>query len=216
MVTMSPGLIIFDCDGTLVDTENACATSLAALLETYGVRLDVATVLRDFTGLSNDDTVAHVLHQYGVALPQEFLVQMDESEVAAVAQGTQPMPGVTAQWIESLSGQTCVASNGSMRKMRASLGCSGLLKCFEPNLFSSEQVERGKPAPDLFLFAANALNFKPTQCLVVEDSAAGIQAAVASEMPVLGLVGHLSEEKIRELGAVPIQTMACISAMLSS
>jgi beta-phosphoglucomutase-like phosphatase (HAD superfamily) len=91
-----------------------------------------------------------------------------------------------------------------------------LLTVFDPFVFSSEQVAQGKPAPDVFLFAAEQMGALQDRCLVVEDSEAGIRAAMAANMRVLGLVGHLPEDQIIALGAEPIQRMECISATLSS
>lgn len=216
MNQMPVDLIIFDCDGTLVDTEVACATALSELLKGYGLDLDLPTVLREFTGLSFASTVAHVRDCYGVSLPEDFIERMDAAEVAAVSVGTQPIAGVSPQWLRSLGKKMCVATNGSMKKMRASLNCAGLLTVFDPFVFSSEQVAQGKPAPDVFLFAAEQMGALQDRCLVVEDSEAGIRAAMAANMRVLGLVGHLPEDQIIALGAEPIQRMECISATLSS
>lgn len=189
-MTASTGneLIIFDCDGVLVDSEIVAARVLARELTAIGFRLSAADCIDRYTGISMASVVERVEAEWGQPLPLDFLERVRERDAAAFRAELRPVEGAR-EVLEILGHQRCVASSGRLEKMRLTLGLTGLLPLVEPHLFSAEMVARGKPAPDLFLHAAAAMGSEPAHCVVIEDSQAGVQAGVAAGMRVLGFAG---------------------------
>lgn len=181
-------LVIFDCDGVLVDSEPIAAASLAAELANAGFATTPEQCVADFTGLSLDSVIARVEARSRRRLPAGFRERLRARDYAAFRESLQPVPGVRAL-LDKLATPRCVASSGSLEKLDVTLSATGLLDEFAPNIFSAEQVERGKPAPDLFLYAAASMGISPRDCVVVEDSVAGIMAACAAGMDVIGFAG---------------------------
>jgi len=181
-------LVIFDCDGVLVDSEPIAAASLAAELANAGFATTPEQCVADFTGLSLDSVIAQVEARSRRRLPAGFRERLRSRDYAAFRESLQPVPGVRAL-LDRLATPRCVASSGSLQKLDVTLSATGLLDDFAPNIFSAQQVERGKPAPDLFLYAAASMGISPQDCVVVEDSVAGIVAACAAGMGVIGFAG---------------------------
>lgn len=182
---MSGHLVIFDCDGVLVDSEPIAARVISELLVEHGVPMDAAACEAAFHGLTMAAVVDWVEDAHGVRLDALFLERCHERTLEAMSDGLQPVDGIRAV-LESLEAPRCVASNGELAKMRHNLGLTGLLEFFDDALFCAEQVARGKPHPDLFLHAARAMGVAPEKAIVVEDSLPGVRGAVAAGMRVLG------------------------------
>ena len=181
-------LVIFDCDGVLVDSELIFARVLAECLS----GLDFPATLDEAIALGfgrNRITLAEAITtRYGRALPEAFFDTFAARSAAAFERDLQPMPGIE-ELLAALPPPRCVASNGRLDRVRQRLAVTRLLAFFDPHVFSASQVTHGKPAPDLFLFAAQRLGARPSACTVVEDSIAGVEAAVAAQMPVVGYCG---------------------------
>lgn len=172
--------MIFDCDGVLVDSEAIGCRVLAEILQGHGVACDAPGVHRRFVGRNLPSIVRILAAEDGWTAPADFPTEVREATLAALrAEGVQPVPGIVAALdaIAAAGLATCVASSGRFEKMRLTLGLTGLLPRFEGRLFSAHQVAEGKPAPDLFLFAAASLGVAPADCVVVEDAMAGLEAA---------------------------------------
>ena len=186
-----PNLVIFDCDGVLVDSEMIASRELAAFLTDLGRPTTDAECREAFTGLSIRSVGDKVRDDWGLSLPDDFIEQLRERDRTAFERDLKAVPGVEAvlDSLESARVRVCVASSGTPEKIRHSLTITSLLERFDGHLFSASQVERGKPAPDLFLHAAQAMNADPAGCLVIEDSPAGIAGARAAGMRVLGFAG---------------------------
>lgn len=184
----SPALVIFDCDGVLVDSEPIASRVLAEALTEIGFPLSAQDAVDRYTGISLRSLLARVENEWGQALPAGFAEGLDERDRAAFRAELRPLPGV-AEMLRALPLPRCVASSGALAKIRCNLELTGLLQYFEPHLFSAEMVAHGKPAPDLFLHAAASMGSLPQRCVVVEDSIAGVQAARAAGMAVLGFCG---------------------------
>jgi HAD superfamily hydrolase (TIGR01509 family) len=181
-------LIIFDCDGVLVDSEPLAMRVLLDTIAAEGVRIDADTGFREFLGRSLSATIAHLNADYGLHLNAEALDRMRRDLYAAYARELKPMAGL----IDALGAITvpvCVASSSQMERIRVSLTLTGLIDRFEPAIFSAAEVHRGKPAPDLFLHVARQMQVSPSECLVVEDSPAGIVAAQRAHMRVFAFLG---------------------------
>ena len=184
----APTLVIFDCDGVLVDSEPIASRVLAEALTEVGFPLTPQQAVDRYTGISLRSVLARVENEWGQALPAGFVERLGERDRAAFQAELRPLPGV-AEMLRALPLPRCVASSGALEKIRCNLALTGLLPHFDPHLFSAEMVAHGKPAPDLFLYAAARMGSRPQRCVVVEDSIAGVQAARAAGMGVLGFCG---------------------------
>ena len=184
----APALVIFDCDGVLVDSEPLSLACLAAGLNRIGVDIDVETVRARFAGTSMASIMGHVARDYGVTAPDGFVAAVKAETLAIFDTELQAMAGI-AEAVAALSLPTCVASSSDPVRLRHSLGLTGLLPLFDGRIYSAVEVARGKPFPDLFLHAAARMGFSPDACLVIEDSVPGVTAARAAGMRVLGFAG---------------------------
>jgi HAD superfamily hydrolase (TIGR01509 family) len=178
-------LIIFDCDGVLVDSEIIAARVLANALTEIGFPLTADECIARYTGISIASVVERVEAEWGRQLPPDFLDQVRAGDEEAFRADLQAIPGVRDQ----LPQRRCVASSGRVSKLRLTLTLTGLLPLFDPHVFSAEMVKRGKPAPDLFLYAAQQMGVPAGRCMVIEDSVAGVHAAVAAGTRVIGFAG---------------------------
>jgi HAD superfamily hydrolase (TIGR01509 family) len=183
-----PDLVIFDCDGVLVDSEAIFARVLGECLTDVGCPATVDEALMLGFGKNRDTLSAAVEARYGLALSDDFFDEMRARTAVALERELKPIPGV-AELLAALPRPRCVASNGHLQRVRQRLALTGLLGFFDPHVFSAIQVAVGKPAPDLFLLAARKLGASPAGCTVVEDSIVGVAAAVAAGMPVIGFCG---------------------------
>ena len=185
-----PALVIFDCDGVLVDSEKIQNAVMADMLGRRGVRMTEADVVRDFIGLTVPAVMDRVRASHGVDLDAAWMAEMHEATEIAFRRDLRPVDGVLAliEALERAGIPFCVGSNGTIPKMHMSLGLTGLLPYLRDRLFSGEDMERGKPFPDLFLHAAKAMGAAPEHCVVIEDSAAGLKAAQAAGMKALAYV----------------------------
>ncbi len=179
-------LVIFDCDGVLVDSEALASEVFAQCLQKHGVNYSARECRLAFVGLTLDACIQK-LKLAGHSLPAHFKAHLFAAEEQVFSKRLQPVVGVKKA-VEQLQRQRvayCVASNGSVNKVMRSLTITGLLPFFESCIFSAEQVSAGKPAPDLFNHAAESIGVDPSHCVVIEDSVAGVKAAVAAKMNVL-------------------------------
>jgi len=190
-----PALVIFDCDGVLVDSESIFARVLSECLTEADFPATADEALGLGFGKNRETLTVAVETRFGRALPSGFFETMRARSAVALERDLQPIPGV-ADLLAALPAARCVASNGHLPRVRQRLALTGLLGFFDPHVFSASQVRSGKPAPDLFLFAAERLDTPPANCIVVEDSIAGVEAAVAAGIPVVGFAGgsHCPED----------------------
>jgi HAD superfamily hydrolase (TIGR01509 family) len=210
-------LLIFDCDGVLVDSEPLSIRALIDIVRKHGVDLDEAEAYRKFLGRSLSNLV-NVLHSdFGIAADAAFLDSMRRDLYARFETDLLPVSGV-AEALAVLPFRRCVASSSQPERIRLSLKLTGLLSFFEPNIFSATMVDNGKPAPDLFLHAAQQMATDPAHCIVIEDSPAGILAAKRAGMTVFAFVGgsHADREEYRhEVAALsPNVTFDAMSDLL--
>ncbi|MGB0681196.1 MAG: HAD family hydrolase [Magnetovibrionaceae bacterium] len=180
-------LVIFDCDGVLVDSECLASSLLADFINELGGCLTGQDCRARFTGLSIK-AVGEMLRADGLDIPEDFEPRLRARDRLHFERELKPIPGIHGA-LDTLSGPRCVASSGSPEKIRHSLTLCHLLDRFDPYLFSAVQVDRGKPAPDLFLHAAGAMGVSPDRSVVIEDSRAGVAAGRAAGMTVAGFVG---------------------------
>ncbi|AZO26271.1 HAD family phosphatase [Mesorhizobium sp. M1B.F.Ca.ET.045.04.1.1] len=215
-----PRLVIFDCDGVLVDTENLANRRLAEWLSEAGFQTTFEYCRKNFSGRSMASVQKEIEAETDVRLGADFVERWNAGLPDLFAHGVEAIPHVR-DFIEKVRAAGiayCVASSARVSKMHITLGQTGLLPLFEHAMFSSTMVARGKPFPDLFLHAAKTMGFAPADCIVIEDSVAGTQAGIAAGMRVFsyhadpfsdpeGLVkaGGILFDDMRELaGLVPI------------
>jgi HAD superfamily hydrolase (TIGR01509 family) len=217
---VSPELIIFDCDGVLIDSEAIACRADSACLAEIGIVMPAEEVMDRYLGISAAAMCVDIERRLGRALPADFAETLRLRVAAAFEAELAPMPGVDAA-LRALPYRRCVASSSAPERLRQSLSLTGLLRWFTPHVFSATQVARGKPAPDLFLFAAAAMQMAPAMCVVIEDSVPGVEAAVAAGMRVIGFTGggHCRPghaERLRVAGADAIaDVMHRLPALLS-
>ncbi len=202
---MTPDLVIYDCDGVLVDTEPIANRVLADMLTAEGYPIDVPTCVERFIGRPVPETVREVEEELGRPLAPDFSERVYRGVIDAFVAAPRLVPGVR-EALATLPGRRCVASSSGPAYLREVLAAVDLWHRFE-RVFSAAEVPRGKPAPDLFLHAAASLGVAPERCLVIEDSPAGVRAAVAAGMPVLGYAGSVGAEALAGHGAVTFTAM---------
>jgi HAD superfamily hydrolase (TIGR01509 family) len=186
-----PNLIIFDCDGVLVDSEAIKAEVVARHLGKLGISITGAALLERFSGVPEREMYQALSNETGVAIPPAHIAEGHALKISYCgAKGEAlAMPGIH-ECLDSLARiPICVASSSSPTMLEHLLRQARLWDRFAPNIFSAAQVKRGKPAPDLFLLAAERMGAAPERCLVIEDSLAGIAAAKAAAMTVIGFAG---------------------------
>lgn len=205
---MSPELIIFDCDGVLIDSEAIACRVDAACLAEIGIAMSAEEIMERYLGISAAAMCTDIERRLGRVLPADFAETLHARVAAAFETELVAMPGIEAV-LAAAPQRRCVASSSAPERLRHSLSLTRLLHRFEPHVFSATQVARGKPAPDLFLFAAASMQAGPAGCVVVEDSVPGVQAAVAAGMRAIGFIGggHCRPghgERLRAAGAVAV------------
>lgn len=191
-----PELVIFDCDGVLIDSEPISLARLTENLQRIGVPIDLATVARRFTGTSMTSIMAHIATDYGVPTPEGFVDAVRADTLRAFDAELQAIARVAAV-LETMPDRRCVASSSDPQRLRHALTLTGLLRHFDGHVFSATMVSRGKPFPDLFLYAAAQMGVAPEACVVIEDSVPGVAAARAAGIPALGFCGggHWSHDR---------------------
>lgn len=194
-------LVIFDCDGVLVDSELIANRVFQEMLAEYGVSVSMDYMFEHFLGHSITHCLTLVRDLLGREPPADFEPLLRERTARAFEAELQPVAGIVAA-LSELSLPCCVASSGPHSKMRVSLGVTGLFERFEGRIFSAHDVgNRGKPAPDVFLFAAERMGVRPERAVVIEDSVAGVTAGVAAGMTVYGYAAQTPEARLRAAGA---------------
>jgi HAD superfamily hydrolase (TIGR01509 family) len=215
---MSPAstLVLFDCDGVLVDSERLVVDIDVAAVTAAGWPVTRQQVVETFVGRSDADVVALIEAQLGHALPADWDAHWDAEYRRVLDEQLEPVPGVRAavEEVVARGRRTCVASSGSHDKMRRTLGRTGLWELFEGRIFSATEVARGKPAPDLFLHAASRMRVDPGRCVVVEDSRYGVAAARSAGMRVVGFAGGITPESHLADADVVITDMAVLPGAL--
>ncbi|HYZ23894.1 MAG TPA: HAD family phosphatase [Rhodopila sp.] len=219
-MSIPPELIIFDCDGVLIDSEALCDRVVAAELTAQGWPLSPKECHQRFLGLTFPDIRSAAEAHLSRPLGPDWVDRLVARVTTVMAEEVEPIPGAR----EALEATTRlglpyrVASNSSRPEMQAKFTRTGLAPLVEGRIHSAydliPQGRRGKPAPDLFLAAASAENVGPAACLVIEDSLAGIQAAVRAGMPCLGYAPEGDGTRLRQAGALPFHSMFALPDLI--
>ncbi|MFZ3468864.1 HAD family hydrolase [Streptomyces sp. 4.24] len=208
-------LVIFDCDGVLVDSERIAARVQVALGAELGWPLTEDEVVDRFIGRSSASIREQISARLGPQTAALWSERFEELHREAVDSGLSPVDGLP-EALDAIGLPTCVASSGSHEKMRHTLGRTGLYERFAGRIHSATEVSRGKPAPDLFLHAARRMGVDPAACVVVEDSRPGVQAARAAGMRAFGYAGGLTRaEQLEGPGTVVFHDMRALPALIA-
>ncbi len=205
-------LVIFDCDGVLVDSEPISNRLLADELTKAGLPTTYEEARTRYVGLSMASCMQLFEEQLGRPLPETWLENLQRKTFERLAADVQPVAGVEdlIQYVQDQGISTCVASSGGLDKISLTLTTTGLIRYFEPHVFSASMVARGKPHPDLFLHAAEQMKVTPAHTLVIEDSVPGVTAAKAAGMLPLAYAGdpHADEVALEDAGGTVIGLMS--------
>lgn len=207
---MNYDLIIFDCDGVLVDSEAVANPLLRDALAEHGLEMTVDQVVATYVGRSMPAVVSISEELLGRKLPEDFLDQLQIKTFAAFEENLKAVAGVETliKALKKSGTDICVASSGSFEKMDLTLGLTNLRHYFGDHIFNSSQVARGKPYPDLYVYAADHMGVEPAKCLVIEDSVPGVQGAVAAGMEVIAYSVRGDCEKLRKAGGLVFDDMS--------
>jgi HAD superfamily hydrolase (TIGR01509 family) len=208
-------LVIFDCDGVLIDSEPIANRIFAEQLATVGMHMTPEEVWDRFVGNSRDRCIELAGEMSGEPLPEGFAQQWDDALHRALDVEARPVEGIP-ELLRSLPVPYCVASNGEPTHMQRGLTAAGLMPLVEGRLFSAALVEHPKPAPDVYLHAARTMGTSPRACAVVEDTLTGARAGLAAGMRVFGYVGHPRNQRaeLERLGATPFTRLAQLPSLL--
>jgi len=197
-------LVIFDCDGVLVDSESISNGVLARMLTAEGLPTTLAEARRDYQGLLLGEVLLRAEAKLRHRLPDGWLARYERERSVAFRDELKPVAGAaeTIRLLSAAGVAVCVASQGKLEKTRFTLGLTGLRELFAPGaLFSAESVPRGKPHPDLFLHAARVMGASPAHSVVVEDTPSGVAAAVSAGMRALGYAADSDARALADAGA---------------
>jgi HAD superfamily hydrolase (TIGR01509 family) len=212
---MSSKLVIFDCDGVLVDTEHITGAFFQRYLLDQGMEDPNGEALYRYRGFSLAGAIEDLESRIGKKVHETFIDDFRQETMAAMASDLRAIEGVHDA-LTAISIAKCVASNGPLIKMQLTLKVTGLRKFFGDALFSAYEIKKWKPEPDLFLHAATTMKVDPQRCVVVEDSVHGALAAVAAGMPVFAFAQPHEAEPFQEAGAHCFSKMAELPALISS
>jgi HAD superfamily hydrolase (TIGR01509 family) len=205
-------LVIFDCDGVLVDSERLAVRTEAEILRTLGWPLSESDIVDRFVGRSAA-FMHHEIEQH-LGRSVDWGVEFEARYREVFERELVPVPGVV-EALDLIDVPTCVASSGTHERMRHTLGLTGLFDRFVGRIFSAEEVDHGKPAPDIFLYAAKSMGTPPNRCAVVEDSVSGVTAALAAQMTAFAFAGGVTAASDLSLdGALVFEDMAALPGLL--
>ncbi|MDO5972155.1 HAD-IA family hydrolase [Flavivirga aquimarina] len=205
--------VIFDCDGVLVDSETIGNSVIADMAKDQGVYMSLNEAFAYFKGKSLQSCIDTISELSGKPIPETFVAEYREKSFEAFKKDMKPIEGVK-QVLENLSLPFCVASSGPEEKIRLNLGLTGLLPLFENKIFSCYAINKWKPDPAVFLWAAETMGFKPSECVIVEDSLSGVLAAKRGGFDVFGFTAHDYNDELQSEATKVFSSMSELLKML--
>ena len=211
---MAPKCIIFDCDGTLVDSEGITNQVIAEMAGELGIQMTGEEASAEFGGKTLDGVLYKMKEMSGKEIPDDWLPRLVQMVSDSWESKLRPVKGVR-EILEEMEVPVCVASNGEPTHVRHSLRLTKLYNFFGEKIFTASEVNAPKPSPEIFLYASKKMGFKPTECVVIEDSVTGVRAAVKANMKVYGIINNLfSENDLKNAGAIPFKNMLELPKLL--
>ena len=211
-------LVIFDCDGVLVDSEGISNAVLAEALRALGIDVSAQQAHDAYRGMFLSEIVDDAERRLGAPLPPDFLETFERDREDAFRASLQPVPGAAeaVEKVKALGFDVCVASQGKLSKTELTLTLTGLRDLFgEDAVFSAHSVRRGKPAPDLFLYAAATMGCAPERCVVVEDTMIGVRAALAAGMRAIAYAPDGDGDIFRSAGVATVGALGDLPGVLA-
>jgi HAD superfamily hydrolase (TIGR01509 family) len=208
------GCVIFDCDGVLVDSEVLGIKILLAMTAEYGVRVELEQAVKDLSGRRLKEAIQMLQTQAQADFPADLEQQFRAKSYEIFEREVLPVEGIR-EVLEALPVPYCVASSGPVEKICLNLTITGLIPYFEQRIFSAYEINSWKPDPGIFLHAARQMGFTPDECVVIEDSLAGIQAAKAGGFKVFGYANGHNARDLEEAGATVFHHMRELPALLA-
>jgi HAD superfamily hydrolase (TIGR01509 family) len=205
--------IIFDSDGILVDSETLSARVFQEMAKELGFEMDFERAKEQFGGISMKENLQFIQENLQVPMPENFEKEFRSRTYEVFKKELKAVPGII-DLIAKLQVPFCVASSGPLEKIRLNLGLVGLLELFEGRIYSSYEIGKWKPDPGIYIHAATEMGYKPEECLVIEDSAAGIRAAILGSFMVFALASKSRKEHFEQLGAVTFEDMKELETLL--
>lgn len=205
--------IIFDCDGVLVDSEPISIQVLVDMANAHGANIDLVYGMKYFKGSFMKACLENISKLATVPLIENFESEYRQKSFEAFKQNVKAVEGVE-KVLDNLNIPFCVASSGPEDKIKLNLELTGLLPYFENKIFSCYAIQKWKPEPDVFLWAAKSMGFKPEECLVIEDSLSGVRAAKAGGFDVFGFVAHDYNNELKEEATNTFNTMNLLLSMI--
>jgi HAD superfamily hydrolase (TIGR01509 family) len=208
MIPFEPELIIFDCDGVLIDSEVIANRVNVEVLAGLGIEFTLEEYMERFVGVSLRDEVLEIERLRNIKLPDDYEARLMNHKYKVFDEELKAIEGIV-EFVKSIQTPKAVASGSSPQRLEYTLKLTHLWELFAPHIYSTTLVPKSKPAPDIFLYAADKFGAKPEKCLVIEDSTLGVRAGIAAGMTVLGFTGgsHIKnghEDKLLELGALKV------------
>lgn len=216
---VAPRLVIFDCDGVLVDSERISNAVLADALNALGLAISAEEAHERYRGMFLSEIRADAERRLGGVLPPDFLETFERDREDAFRESLEPVPGAAAmvREVKAMGFDVCVASQGRLSKTELTLTLTGLRDLFgAAALFSAHSVGRGKPAPDLFLRAAAVMGCEPERSVVVEDTMIGVQAALAADMRPIAYAPDGHRDVFRAAGVETVGALEEVPALLTT
>ncbi|MCP6762120.1 MAG: HAD-IA family hydrolase [Fischerella sp. CENA71] len=211
---MQTELVIFDCDGVLVDSEKLSNRVLVEFVAEFGLALEVEEAILLFKGCKMADCVAVIEQRLGKEMPQDFVTQLRTRTAKAFEHELRPVDGIQTA-LDKINLPICVASNGPLEKIKLALRVTNLLPRFEGRIFSSYEIGSWKPAPELFLHAAKNMGVQAASCTVVEDSVLGVRAGLAAGTKVLYYTDRHETTQLEASGVHVFHSMYQLPFLLS-
>ncbi|GAA4962310.1 HAD-IA family hydrolase [Algibacter aquimarinus] len=205
--------IIFDCDGVLVDSETIGNKVLVDMANDLGAQIDLDYAMKHFKGGFLKGCFEQISKLTGLDIPETFEAEYRKRSFQAFKEEIKPIKGVEKVLL-NLKIPFCVASSGPENKIRLNLKITGLLPFFEGNIFSCYAIQKWKPEPDIFLWASETMGFKPSECLVIEDSVSGVKAAKSGGFDVFGYTEHDYNNELAALATKTFDDMHDLINML--
>ncbi|SFD37860.1 haloacid dehalogenase superfamily, subfamily IA, variant 3 with third motif having DD or ED [Algibacter lectus] len=205
--------VIFDCDGVLVDSEPLSIQVLVDIANEYGANIDLAYGMEHFKGSFFDACKRMISELAQKELPDSLESEYRQRSFEAFKKDMKPVEGVKGV-LKNINRPFCVASSGPEDKIELNLGLTGLLSFFENKIFSCYKIQKWKPDPAVFLWAAETMGFKPEECVVIEDSISGVRAAKAGGFDVFGYVAHDYNNQLKDEATQTFDSMDKLLSMI--